>query len=93
MLPGDVYDTGAVNSKDLTGIGNEWHGKRGAKSTIFGDILGDGTVSASDYKAARKFVGTKLPKLSVKKMKVLVARAIVYQHGRMSLHGDRTGSL
>ena len=63
MLPGDFDGNGVVNGKDLTAIHNEWKGKDGAQPTIFGEILGDGSVSASDYQAARKFNGARLPKL------------------------------
>jgi hypothetical protein len=63
VLPGDFYDTGVVTKKDITTIHNESTGKNGAQPTIFGEILGDGTVNASDFKAARKFQGDRLPKL------------------------------
>jgi hypothetical protein len=53
-----------VNKRDITAIRNEWKHKHGAQPTIFGEILGDGTVNASDYRAARKFLGVRLPKLS-----------------------------
>jgi hypothetical protein len=62
VLPGDFYDTGVVTSKDLTAIRNESTGKHGAMPTIFGDILGNGTVNSADYRAAKHFLGTKLPK-------------------------------
>ncbi len=63
VLPGDFNDNGVVNKQDITAIRNEWKGKHGAHPTIFGDILGNGTVNASDYHAARKFNGTRLPRL------------------------------
>ena len=63
VLPGDFNDNGVVNNKDITAIRNEWKGKHGAQPTIFGEILGDGTVSADDYNAARKRNGSKLPRL------------------------------
>ncbi len=63
VLPGDFYDTGVVTSRDITAIHNEASGKNGGQPTIFGEIMGDGTVNASDYKAARKFQGDRLPKL------------------------------
>jgi hypothetical protein len=64
VLPGDFYDTGVVTSKDLTAIKNESTGKHGAEPTIFGDVLGNGTVNSSDYRTAKHFLGTRLPKLS-----------------------------
>jgi hypothetical protein len=63
VLPGDFYDTGVVNNKDLTAIHNESKHKNGAQPTIFGDILGNGTVNGADYNAARKFKGKRLPNL------------------------------
>ena len=63
VLPGDFDGNGVVNKRDITGIRNEWKGKKEAVPTIYGEILGDGTVNASDYNAARKRVGTRLPKL------------------------------
>ena len=32
-------------------------------ATVFGDVLGGGTVNSNDVKAVKKFVGKKLPKL------------------------------
>ena len=64
MLPGDFDDNGVVNNKDVTAIRNEWKGKNGAQPTIFGEILGDGTVTAADYNAARKRIGTTLAETS-----------------------------
>ncbi len=63
VLPGDFNDSGVVTSQDVTAIRNEWKGTHGAQPTIFGDILGDGTVNASDYKAAKQRIGSRLPKL------------------------------
>ncbi len=63
ILPGDFFDTGVVTNKDITAIHNEATGKNGAQPTIFGEILGDGTVTTADYRAARKFLGARLPKL------------------------------
>ena len=60
---GDFNDNGVVNNQDITAIRNEWKGKNGARPTIFGEILGNGTVTAADYHAAKKLNGTKLPKL------------------------------
>ena len=66
VLPGDVNDDGVVNNKDVTEERKEWHLKGGAGPTIFGDILGKGTVNATDFSVVRKRVGTKLLKLTVK---------------------------
>jgi hypothetical protein len=77
VLPGDFYDTGVVTSKDLSAIKNEATGKHGAAPTIFGDILGNGTVNSTDYRAAKHFLETRLPKLSTtggKRPKVALAR-------------------
>jgi hypothetical protein len=77
ILPGDFFDTGVVTSKDITAIHNESTGKHGDKPTIFGEITGGGTVNASDYKAARRFQGARLPKLPKtggKRPKVVLAR-------------------
>jgi hypothetical protein len=76
-LPGDFFDTGVVTSKDVTAIKSEATGKHGATPTIFGAITGDGTVSSIDYKAARRFLGTRLPTLGKtggKRPKVALAR-------------------
>jgi hypothetical protein len=78
VLPGDFFDTGVVTSRDITAIHNEATDKNGAQPTIFGEITGDGTVNASDYKAARKFQGDRLPKLPKtggKAPKVVLARS------------------
>ena len=48
VLPGDVNDDGVVNNKDVTEERKESHSKGGAGPTIFGDILGNGTVNATD---------------------------------------------
>jgi hypothetical protein len=79
VLPGDFNDDGAVKNNDVTAIANEWRGKRGAHPTIFGDILGIGTVNGSDYNSARKRIGTKLPKLGGKPPKAQLLRALVRQ--------------
>ena len=80
VLPGDFNDNGAVNKSDATAIRNEWKGKKGAMPTIFGDILGIGTVNNADYNAARKRIGTKLPKLSHKPPKAILDRSQARQH-------------
>ncbi len=41
-------------------IRNQMLGLLGAMPTIFGDILGDGTVDINDYTAVRKLIGTQL---------------------------------
>ncbi len=61
VLPGDFNDDDVVNSQDLAGIRNEWLGVDGAKPTIFGDIIGNGTVNVADYNAERLLIGTSLP--------------------------------
>ena len=73
VLPGDFNDDGVVNTRDIKGIRNEWHKKGGAQPTIFGDIVGNGTVNGGDYNAARKRLGTKLPKLTVESPKTKVS--------------------
>ena len=101
VLPGDFFDTGVVTSKDLTAIKNEWTGKHGATPTLCGEITGDGTVNASDYKAAKRFNGARLPKLpkpGSKPPKVVLVRAFVRQHddfkptvvGASAKEGERT---
>ena len=77
MLPGDVNDDGVVNSKDFAVLRKEWSGKGTAQSLIFGDLLGDGAVTKSDWLAAEKFRGTKLPKLGGRHPKVILARPLV----------------
>ena len=64
VLPGDFNDDGVVNSQDLAGVRNEWLGVGGAKPTIFGDIIGNGTVNVADYNAERLLIGTSLPAAS-----------------------------
>jgi hypothetical protein len=39
-------------------------GNDGTKSTLFGEVLGTGAVTAGDYHATLKRLGTRLPKLS-----------------------------
>ncbi len=66
VLPGDFDDNGVVNKRDVKDVRNEFHRTGGAQPTIFGDIVGDGTVDARDVKATQRLVGTRLPKLSSK---------------------------
>jgi Dockerin type I domain len=83
VLPGDVNDYSVVNSNDITTIRNERKGTHGAQPTIFGDILGNGTVNAADYDAARRFEGItlpKLPKTGGKPPKGVLVRALARQH-------------
>jgi hypothetical protein len=83
VLPGDFNDDGVVNSKDVIAVRNEFKGKGGAKPTIFGDVLGDGTVDANDFKAEKRFVGTRLPstgKPGHKSRRASRARVLVHQH-------------
>jgi Dockerin type I domain len=86
VLPGDFNDNGVVNNQDITAIHNEWKQKHGAQTTIFGEILGDGTVNASDYKAVTKRNGTRLPKLPKTrgKPKAILVRELVKQHHDIS---------
>jgi hypothetical protein len=89
VLPGDFVDNGVVSSNDASAIKNEWKRKHGATPTIFGEILGDGTVDARDYDAARKFAGTRLPKLTKsrgKPPKVVLPRVVVSEHIRVDHH-------
>ena len=69
VLPGDFHDKGVVTSGDATAIRDEWKRKHGAQPTIFGDVLGLGAVNKSDYKAAYRLIGSKLPKLGGKTSK------------------------
>jgi hypothetical protein len=64
VLPGDFNDNGVVNTQDLASIRNEWLGVGGAKPTIFGDLIGNGTVNVEDYNAERLLIGTSLPLIS-----------------------------
>jgi hypothetical protein len=64
VLPGDFDDNGLVNNNDVKGVSNELHRTGGAQPTIFGDIVGDGTVDARDLKATRQHAGTRLPRLT-----------------------------
>jgi hypothetical protein len=79
VLPGDFNDDGVVNNKDITAVRNEFKGKGGAKPTIFGDVLGDGTVDANDFKAEKRFRGTRLPSTGKPVHKSRV-RVLVRQH-------------
>ncbi len=97
ILPGDFFDTGVVTARDITAIRNESTGKHGAQPTIFGEITGDGTVSASDFKAARRFQGHRLPKLPKtggKPLKVLHVLSEARQHkpARPKFRSDLPGS-
>ncbi len=80
ILPGDLSDDGVVNNKDVKGVRNQFKHKGGTTSTIFGDILGDGTVDAKDNKAEGRLVGKKLPKLGGKVPKAELARALARRH-------------
>jgi hypothetical protein len=83
VLPGDFYDSGVVNGKDITAIHNEWKRAQGAQPTIFGEVLGDGTVTAADYKAARKFNRVRLPKMArtgATPPKTVLVRSLAHQH-------------
>jgi hypothetical protein len=83
VLSGEVSDNGVVNNQDITAIRNEWKRKHGAQPTLFGEILGDGTVNAGDYNAANKRIGTRLPKLpktGAKLPKAVWVRSPARQH-------------
>jgi hypothetical protein len=60
VLPGDFDDYGVVNRADLRGVRYEYLGV--TPYTIFGDVLGDGTVDAADLKEERRMVGRRLPR-------------------------------
>ena len=77
VLPGDIFDNGKVTNKDLSLIHREL---KGASMSVFSDIFGDGTPSQSQYKSARKFIGTKLPKLGGKPPKAILVREVPRQH-------------
>ena len=89
VLPGDLTDDGVVNQKDVKGVHNQFKHKGGATPTIFGDILGDGTVDANDNKAEGKLVGNKLPKLAGSAPAAVLARALARQHAGAKLLFDR----
>jgi hypothetical protein len=80
VLPGDFDDTVKVVKGDATAVRAEWQGTAGAHPTVFGEILGDGTVNVGDYNAVRKRVGTMLPKLGSAKPKFTLARSLASQH-------------
>ena len=48
----------------MVAIRNQMLGVLGAVPTIFGDILGDGTVDINDYTAVRELIGTTLPSIT-----------------------------
>jgi hypothetical protein len=61
VLPGDVNDDGIVNAQDMVLIRNASL-KTGDPLMIgWADIDGDGRVVLSDYLAARKKLGSRLP--------------------------------
>jgi hypothetical protein len=80
VLPGDFDDNSVVNNKDVSAIRNEWKGKHGGQPTIFGEILGDGPVTAGDYHVVQKRIGTKLPKIGGKPPEAVFARILVRHH-------------
>jgi len=66
VLAGDANDDGVVNKSDANSVLNQARGVTPA--TIFGDVLGDGTVDGKDYHAVRKLEGkpySRLPKVSL----------------------------
>ncbi len=78
-----------VNSKDVKGVHNQFKHKGGAMPTIFGDILGDGTVDARDNKAEGRLADTKLPKLGGKVHKAVLARVLARHHTSVMSLFDR----
>lgn len=65
VLPGDFNDSGVVNCTDVRGVRREMRGV--TPMTVFGDVLGDGRVDRRDYKAERKLVGTRLPRITIRR--------------------------
>ena len=82
VLPGDFNDDGVVNQADVIGVRNEVKGV--TAPTLFGDIVGDVAIDASDLSAVKKHNGTRLPKLRGNHPQAVLARALARQH-----HGTR----
>ena len=61
VLPGDFNGDGVVNSQDMVGIRNQIQGTGPPELRIWADVNGDGQVDISDYTAARKRLGKRLP--------------------------------
>jgi hypothetical protein len=83
VLPGDVDDNGAVNKADVTGVRNASTGV--AAATVFADVVGSGTVGASDIKVVKKSTGKTLPKIR-NVPKVAVGRAFAREHQPLRHH-------
>jgi hypothetical protein len=83
VLPGDVDDNGAVNKADVKGVRNASTGV--AAATVFADVVGSGTVGASDIKAVKKFMGKALPKIR-NVPKVAVGRAFARERQPLRHH-------
>jgi Dockerin type I domain/Right handed beta helix region len=82
VLPCDFNDDGVVNAADAKGVKNELLGVTPA--TIFGDVLGDGSVDAADYKAVKKLEGKKFSHLP--KALAVLARSLARQRFAMEHH-------
>jgi hypothetical protein len=82
VLPGDFNDNGVVCNADVKGVKREL--LRVTPATVFGDVLGDGTVDTKDYKAERKLVGTKLPRVKVPS--AVLARSLARERLDMKHH-------
>ena len=83
VLPGDVDDNGAVNKADVNGVRNASAGVTAA--TPFADLVGSGTVGATDIKVVKKFMGKTLPKIR-NVPKVVVGRAFAREHQPVKHH-------
>jgi hypothetical protein len=77
VLPGDVNDNGAVNKADVQVVRSASTGATPA--AVFADIVGSGTVGATDVKAVKKLMGKSLPKLR-HVQKVALGQALVREH-------------
>ncbi len=83
VLPGDFNDDGVVSAADAKGVKNELLGVTPA--TIFGDVLGDGSVDTADYKAVKKLEGKKfshLPKALAVLARSLARERFAIEHHR-----------
>ena len=66
--------TNTSGSADVSGSLPNMEEQRGAMPTILGEIVGDGTVSASDYEIVKRFLGTRLPRLAAAQEPTLARR-------------------
>jgi hypothetical protein len=83
VLPGDVNDNGAVNKADVQEVRSASTGATPA--AVFADVLGSGTVGATDVKAVKKLMGKSLPKLR-HVPKVALGEAFMREHQPMRRH-------